>query len=250
MSDDNEKKGGCFGIFIGPIAILIAVTALWKNEGRFDFHRAAKKTTAVASSGEGSDGQLISLTGPMDQSLTMAGKYVENFEGYLQVHRRAEIYCWDKEKRDDKIRWDLEWQSSVESNSRNRGVKQQLSSGSFMPPEYHVGELEVAVDKIEFVDSSDVISPSDLTLTEAGTKIQLQPKQNEFYLSKGKGDRLGDERITYSGIPVPAEATYFGKLSGGRGVAHQAVEKSGFVDAIIQDTGVLHHLVAGDRCLE
>ena len=242
----KREKNRWMGVLLGPALSFFAVVALWKNETRFDYYRAAAKTDEIQSADEGADGQLISLTGPMDQSMSLDGEYVESFTGFLEVWRIAQIYAWDKDKSsDDRVTWNLEWMSSVESNSRNSGVHQRLSSNRFLPPKFDVGSLPVASSNIEFVDSSTSISPSQLKVTHK----KLQPESEYLYLRKGKPQQLGDERVSYSGIPIPSQATYFGKLQSAGGVADLSHKRDGMINRLIQDTGVLHHIVAGDRAI-
>ncbi|QDS90456.1 Dna-J like membrane chaperone protein [Rosistilla ulvae] len=243
----RKEKSRWGGIVIGPVVMLAAMAALWCNETRYDYYKAAAKTTEVAVPDDAKPGANFSLTGSMDAGLTYPGKYVDSFTGYLTVARSAEIYCWDHDKDDDHDRWSMKWKSSVESNSRNSGVHQQCSSTSLHPPEYRVGELPVDSQLIEFVDGYDPIRPNALTLSPAGTALRLQPQGEYFYLSKNRSGNLGDERVRYTGIPVPALATYFGKSASGRGVADQSHQRTGFINQIIQDSGNLHYIVAGDR---
>lgn len=235
------------GVLIGPAITFFALAALWKNETRFNFFAAANQTPAVESAADATDGQSLSLTGPMDQELTMAGDYVKKLTGYLRVNRSAEIYAWDRdEDSDDHVTWRKEWMSSLESNSRNHGLNQTLSGKEFQPPTYHVGELEIQTEKMEFVDSTEHLNLGQLELVKEG----LRKEGNYFYLRKagvGSGHVLGDERVRYTGIPVPATATYFGKYQSGQGVADTSQERTGWINTLIQDSGVLHHLVAGDR---
>ncbi|WP_417744651.1 TMEM43 family protein [Rosistilla oblonga] len=245
MARNEKSRWG--GIVIGPVIMLAAMAALWCNETRYDYYKAAAKTTEVAAPADAKPGTNFSLTGSMDPELTYSGKYVDSFTGYLTVARSAEVYCWDRDKDDDRVRWSKKWMSSVENNSRNNGIHQQCSSTSLHPPEYRVGELPVDSQLIEFVDAYNPISPSSLTLSQAGTNLRLQPQSEYFYLSKGQSDNLGDERVRYTGIPVPAVATYFGQSASGRGVADQSHRRTGFINQIIQDSGNLHYIVAGDR---
>ena len=143
MAKKNKKGGGCALIVIGPMLVFFSIAALWKNETRYDFHKAARKTTPVADANAANENMLLSLTGDMDQGLTMRGKYVEEFRGYLTVQRNAEIYAWDRDEDDGEVKWSRRWMSHVESNSRNNGIRQQLNSGNFNPPRYSVGDLEV-----------------------------------------------------------------------------------------------------------
>ena len=240
----SRRKSKWAGIVIGPTIVFCALTALWKNETRFDYHRAAADTHAVEFPSHASSGELISLTGFMDPDLTMSGKYVESFTGFLMVRRHAEIYAWDEDKdSDDHVTWDLRWMSSVESNSRNSGVSQTLSSERFLPPEYEVGELIVAADMIEFVDATEGIAPAGLTLQ----RPDLIPEGEFLYLRKHQPSNLGDERVRYTGIPVPESATYFGQFDSNKGVADTTHQRTGIISEIIRDTGILHHIVAGNR---
>lgn len=244
-----RSEGDGFGRFlIGPVLIGLASLALWKNEGRFDYHRAAKEADVIESIQDAESGQLISFTDSMDPKLTLHGDYVDKLVGYLEVRRNAEIYAWDEDEDEDgNVTWSKQWMGTRQSNSRNRGIEQKLSSIRFMPESYQVGEMPINADRIEFVDSAITIPPSGLTLTEIGSNHGLRVSGQYLYLRKQSATTLGDERVSYQGIPVPAVATYFGKIVNGRGTVHQAIEKGGLIDNFIQDRGVLHHLVKGDR---
>jgi uncharacterized membrane protein YebE (DUF533 family) len=183
----------------------------------------------------------------MDQGLTLVGKYVQSFTGYLEVRRSAEIYAWDRDEDDDGVSWSKEWMSHLENNERNKGLKKELDSDTIRPPSYRISDLPVESRRIQFVDPSQSIPPGELALAPAGTSAGLVTRGDKFYLAKGGSDQLGDERITYRGIPVPPVATYFGAWGTDIAVAHQAEVKEGFIADIIQDEGILHHLVAGPR---
>ena len=128
----KEKKNRWAGVIFGPGLVLLSVMALWKNETRFDYHRAAASTHEVASLSDAQAGQQFSFTGPMDQQLTFPGEYVDSFTGKLIVYRTAQIYAWDEDKDDDGTTWRLRWMSHVEHNSRNSGVRQVLLSKNFL----------------------------------------------------------------------------------------------------------------------
>lgn len=242
----RKKKNRAAGIIIGPILVIAALSALWKNETRFDYHKAATKTLAAPSIAGMEDGRNHSYTGAMDPSLTLPGAYIASFTGYLVVDRSAEIYCWDRDEDDDgDVTWTRRWMSSVESNSRNSGIRQELSPGRILPPSYEVADLVVDSEKIEFVDSRVEVLPGPLPKTEAGRRLGVEG--GYLMLRKGQSDNLGDERLSYRAIPVPPEATWFGRYGSGRGVADVSEQKSGMINSIIQNSGVLHHLVAGNR---
>lgn len=242
----RKKKNQAGGFIIGPILVIAALSALWKNETRFDYHKAGKKTEHAASLNGLETGENFSYTGEMDGELTLPGKYIDTFTGYLIVHRYAEIYCWERDEDDDgDVTWRMTWMSSVESNSRNSGVNQKLQSGRILPRSYQVAELEVVSEMIEFVDSRIGFQPGPLPKTNEGKKLSVEGEY--LMLRKGQSSNLGDERISYRAIPVPRVATYFGRFSEGKGVADAAEQKSGMINSIIQNSGILHHLVAGER---
>ena len=248
MSNRKKKQNPFAAILIGPAIGFVAVMALWHNEGRFDYYRAAKATTPIEALGAEGEGSTVSITGSMDQDLVMTGDYVESFQGYLTVRRSAEIYSWEEdEDSEGNVTWSIGWHSYLESNSRNSGVVQQLDSRTIQLDEYMVGDWNVDGDRLDFIDSRESIPPSELTLSVDGRELELRPEAEYFFLRKGAPKELGDERVSYSGIPAPATATYFGLLQADRGVPHVAEVKTGWVDALIGDTGLLHHLSAGDR---
>ncbi len=244
----RKKKGN--PIIFGLIILGAAIGVLWQNEHRFNYYKAAEKTVPVEEIGGLAPDTLFSHTEAMDQSLTLKGYYVDAFEGYLEVHRRAEIYAWDRDEDDDGVTWTKKWMSSLEQNNRNKDLRKDLRSDHIRPDAYEVGELKVHVKKLQFVDSNTPIAPSTLQLTEQGAKKEFELVDEYFYLSKGgqlKDAALGDERLSYRGLPVPETATYFGKWGGKSAIAYQAEVKEGFIAAIIGDKGILHHLVAGSR---
>ena len=245
----SKNKNGSGGIIVGPILIVVGILALWGNEGRFDYATAARGTKTMNAPTTEFDNELISYTGSMETDLTIPGEYVESLVGYLTVSRNAEIYAWDENEDDDgNTTWSRKWMSSVQSNSRNRrdNVRQELSSQLFRPDTYNVGKLTINGKSIEFVDDSKSIPTSTMTLNNSGKVSKLNKQRNYLYLAKS-ANQVGDERVSYSGVPVPVTATYFGKYEDGRGVAHQAEQKGSFIENLIGDTGVLHFIVAGDR---
>ena len=245
MASRREKKQAG-GFVIGPILVLASIVALWKNETRFDYHKAARKTEHAASLQQIEEGRNFSYTGAMDPSITLSGKYLQTFTGYLEVKRAAEIYCWERDEDDDgHVTWSKRWMSSVESNSRNRGLRQELQSGRLLPPSYQVGDLEIISKQIEFVDARVEVDPGPLAKTAEGERLAIEGEY--LTLRKGQPDDLGDERIRWSAIPVPPKASYFGRFSGGKGVADTSRQRTGMINSLIRNTGILHHLVAGDR---
>ena len=243
----RKEKNGIIGVVAGPIIAFLALAALWKNETRFDYYHAARNSTEINALGDATEAQVISYTGAMDQELELEGKYIESFSGYLVIDRKAEIYCWDRSEDDEgHVTWRRKWKRSIENNARNSGLRQQLDSGRLIPNSYRVNDFEVMADRIEFVDRFEAVAPRGVR-TALPVSQSLTQDGNYLMLQKNKGQKIGDERISYRGFPVPATATWFGKYAGGKGVAHDANQREGVINRMIRDTGILHHLVAGDR---
>ena len=140
----------------------------------------------------------------------------------------------------------MRWMSSVEGNRRNELVHQTLESGRILPPSYRVSDLEIVSNKIEFVDPKVGVDPGPLTRTDFEKNLRVEGSY--LMLRKGQADDLGDERLSYRAIPVPSRATYFGRFEeGGKGVADTTEQRSGIINELIQNSGILHHLVAGER---
>lgn len=133
--------------------------------------------------------------------------------------------------------------SQLENNSRNRELKRRLSSAAFSPPSYEVGDLSISAGMLQLADKARQISPRELKLRRKG----LNREGTFFYLRKNRFDDMGDERVCYSGVPVPKIATYFGKFDHQKGTADHTRQEADLFSVMIQDTGILHHIVAGDR---
>ena len=247
MAEGKKKGSPLITGIIGLILLGGSIVAIWKNEHRFDYYQAAKATEPAEAVGDLTTDHLFSHTGSMDQDLTMKGNYVQSFQGFLEVSRSAEIYAWDRDQDEDGVYWSKEWMSSLENNSRNSDFKKLLTSANIRPKTYQVAELKIAPNEIQFVDEKEKIFSKSLELSKKGTDEKLTTRGKYFYLAKGGENQLGDERLSYRGLPVPKTATYFGKWGEGIAVAHQAEKKSGLISGMIKDRGVLHHLVAGER---
>ena len=239
----EKVLGGVITMIAGPLIAFASMFALYANETRFDYHRAATEATVMDSPGPEFVDERVAYTGAMDPSLVLSGEYVESFTGFLIVRRDAEIYAWSERQEDDRTVWDREWMDRLESNSRNSGLTQELSDRTFVPPLHRVGELEIGTDDLDFVDDQETISPATLRLLRPDLRIDGP----HLRLSKGASDQIGDERIIYRAVPIPTLATWFGGWNGEAGVADVTEARSGFIRGIIDDTGLVHHLAAGDR---
>ncbi|QDU56441.1 TMEM43 family protein [Aeoliella mucimassa] len=246
-----RKKDSKFGaILAGPAIVCVGVLALWENEGRFDFHKAARQATVVADPAEASQHDTFALTGQLETKMPIQGYYVEGFTGYYRVDRNAEIYCWDRdEDSDGDVTWREKWMSSVDNNSRNSGIKKTLKSDHLFPPRYELGDLLISAEDIHLVDDREPIAAGRLAMTDAAKSARLRIDTQCFYKGKGRlsSPELGDERIEYYGIPNSPTASYFGAVRGDMAWGKQYEVSQSFLSGIIQNDGMLHHLANGDR---
>jgi hypothetical protein len=244
----SRKKNSKFAsILFGPALVIAGILALWENEGRFNYYLAAKKTTPIEHPSQ-MPGEPVSLTGNLDTNIPIMGEYVKQFDRFHLVRRHAEIYSWDESTDSDgNTTWSKGWYSSLDSNSRNSGLRQRLSSSSLYPPHYMLDGMLITPDRIHFADDSVQLSMSTLTLSPQGQSLGLQQQGKYLFLDNQRSDDLGDERVSYTGIPNEPLASYFGVVSDGRGIGRQFERNDGFISAIIGNDGILHHLVNGDR---
>lgn len=243
-------------LLAGWVIFLIGLLLLWFSEVQFDLYRAAAATSELKSPNDAPGGSPISWTGPMDPGLSIPGEYIDTFDGFLAVSRKVDIYGWHRRgnrlnlgtsRRNSLRRWSLRWRESLEDNSRNDQIQQQCKPREFRAPEYRVGTLPIDQSSIQFADIDRPINPRSLKVSETGTRLKLTPQYALFYLAKGRASRVGDERVRYTGIPVPRVATYFGKIESGRGTVYRTRRQTGLFHLSFQDAGDLHHIVAGDR---
>ena len=243
MSSDRNRLSG---LIAGPVLVFGGILGLWQNEGRFNYHEAAENAVVITSPDE-RPLEVVSYTGRFDEDIVLDGRLVDQFQGYFHVVRESEIYSWERRETDNGTEWDRGWYDSLDSNSRNAGLVQQLYDVYFYPPIYEVGDLEVAVNDIHFVDNFVEIPLRSLALNREGVNLGLQPSGRYFYLDKGRPDDLGDERIAYYGLEADRTMTYFGMIRYGVGSGYQAPVDEGIINSLIGNDGVLHHVVAGDR---
>lgn len=243
----RKKNSKLAALLFGPILVIGGSMALWQNEGRFDYYAAARDARVIAAPAELA-GEPIAYTDRLRTDIPIAGDYVTALTGYHVVYRSAEIYSWDESTDSDgNTTWSRGWHSRLESNARNSGLSQRLSSTRLYPYRYELGTLVIEPRDIHFVDERIGIPIREMALSPRGVSLGLRASADYFYLDKGRSDGMGDERVSYRAIPNSSEASYFGTISGGRGVRLQLEKRDGLIADIIADDGILHHLVNGDR---
>lgn len=251
VGSSNDDRGK--SLLAGPILVIAGVLALWQNEGRFNFYRAAQQAQVVSSHSTIPQNQVVAVSDQLLDDFSAGGKYVEPFKGYYYVDRKAEIYAWENYQDDGKSKWRKLWQTNLEHNSRNADFSQQLKSKHFEPKQYHLGGLAISPKKLHFVDWSKPIPSAELTLTKSGKRLELESSGAFFYLGKkNTSPVLGDERLSYEGISIAPTSTYFGavtkKIATGKQFGNTDLKfPQALINQLIQNDGYLHYLVNGDR---
>lgn len=243
----RKKNSKLASILLGPALVIGGILALWENEGRFNYYLAAKNTTVIENASQ-MPGEAVSFTGQLDTTIPIQGEYIERFDQFHVITRDAEIYSWEESTDSDgNTTWSKGWYSYLDSNSRNSGLNQTLSSRDFYPSRYLLNDMVIAPERIHFADDAVQVSMSTLRLSGTGQSLGLEPQGKYLFLDGGRSDDLGDERVSYTGIPNAPLASYFGVIESGRGVGRQFEMNTGFISQIIGNDGILHHLVNGDR---
>lgn len=246
----KDKNNPLAAFLIGPAIVCVGVLALWENEGRFNFYKAARNARIVASPEEAQLGEAVSMTDQLETKMPIAGLYTKEFSGYYRVRRSAKIYSWERdEDSEGHVTWDQGWHSYVQDNNRNTGLRQTLSTKTLFPAKYQLGELEIAPQDIQLLDASEDIDASQLELTKQGQDAQLTFSASSLFKGQGtlQSPKLGDERVDYTGIPNAPTASYFGVINQGIGRGKRYEISDSFVSSLIQNNGILHHLANGPR---
>ncbi len=243
----KRKKGAGPGVFLfGFGLIVVLVLVLWANENRFDYHKAAKSRAQIIDVTALGAGQQFAFTGSLPDELTLSGDYLSAITGYLVAYRKAEIYCWDRDEDDEgHVTWRKQWMNSVQSNSRNSGIVQTLRSGTLLADAYTLSGLPIDRQDLQFVDKKQPIQPGQWPRTPAAEQLAIE---GEYLMSYAdRSDNIGNERLSWRGIPLASTLTYFGDYSGMQAIADRTEQRDGFIASLIGDSGILHHLVSGER---
>ena len=99
MARKRQSKAGA--LLVGPGLVIGGVMALWQNEGRFDYYRAARAAVVIAAPSGAPPGEAVACSATLNTDIPIAGDYVTAFVGYHVVRRSAEIYSWKRSEDSD-----------------------------------------------------------------------------------------------------------------------------------------------------
>jgi hypothetical protein len=257
------------GLFIGSFFVL------WNNEGRTDLSTIADDSVAIsaASVDPANEGKLVAASGVLAASEPLGDPDYLRPGDYLTLEREVEMYSWiertsstsetnlgGSETTTTEYTYEMGWTSNP-ANSSNFEVPQghenpalNIEEASFTAPSATVGAFSVNLDSLSLPSSRDVALSNDML----SNGVRGQVNSNFLYLRNGSANtpRVGDVRISFSGVPSGQNVTTFAKQEGSalvpfmRGddqlyLAHAGDRQSG-IDALhssYQTTGWIFRIV-------
>jgi hypothetical protein len=223
------------GVLIGLALFLISFIVLWKTEGRTNYAKIAAKAVEVKSATveSSADGQLISVTAPLETPDQVGDPGFLLPGSYIKLERQVEMYAWveHKESKTEKktggsevttttYTYNKEWTDDPQPVSEfkhpegHENPPLPVEAKVFKAPSARVGAYAVDLDGIGLPSSSELeLTPGKLDL----------PRRSEYALSgnflfRGYGTmsdpRVGDVRVSYRALASGRKVTAFGKLSG------------------------------------
>ncbi|MFT6108353.1 MAG: hypothetical protein ACJA2W_001265, partial [Planctomycetota bacterium] len=221
ISIGSNGKGKYSGFVFIPVLIGGGILALWENEGRFDYAKAAADARAIPTSSDARGEEPISLTGPLPPGATLTPQYLEELTGWLEVSATAEIYCWDDESDEDDMLSDLEldWRNYVPDVKENMGVTKWLDSGTARLNRVTVGDTTVERAGLKLIDDDQQLELTGLELNAKAKELGLVIVGDRLCSgARALSDpQLGDERVSYRAVPAASTGTYFGSIRDGKG---------------------------------
>ncbi len=221
------------GVLVGIVLFLVAFPVLWFNEGRTNMATVAKASVLVdgASVSTQTEGKQVAVAGTLSSDERLGDPPYFTAGAYVQLNRKVEMYAWVENKSTETSKdvggssttkttytYDQQWTSSPKDSS------------SFEHPQGHNNPPLQVKSNTLVVSSASVgaymIDPADITLPSAqdiklDNKIVATGGNHRLagdYILLGEGSfdtpRLGDIRISYSGVPANTRAVAFGKQQG------------------------------------
>jgi hypothetical protein len=221
------------GVLFGIILFVVAFPVLWFNEGRTNMATVAKASVLVdgASINAQTEGQQVAVDGMLTADEQLGDTPYLRAGAYVQLNRKVEMFAWVEDKSTDT---DKELGGGSTTTTTYTYNKQWTSSPeasqSFEHPEGHTNPSLPVQSTTLLVSSAHIgaytINPADITLPTAHdinlTSEIAAPGGNRrlagnyIMLGSGSSDtpKLGDVRISYSGVAANTQAVAFGKQQG------------------------------------
>ena len=222
------------GLFIGPILIIASIWLLSWNEGR-----AVQAIVGVGQAGKmvveatggtvspANEAKLVHVTAPVASSTAIKDDDLNlSFDGQAVVNRKAEMYEW-KEKKTEKTHDNTGGSQTKETTYTYDKVwsEEPIDSSSFNHPDGHENP-EMKIKSKGYVASDAKVGDFTLDPDTAGLLTLTAPvKTNapdgwtadgDTFLNGDKAEpKVGDERVTYTGLANGQPVSVLARQSGG-----------------------------------
>jgi hypothetical protein len=214
-----SRLGGSFlGLIAGPALIIGAIVLLWWNEGRavdaiVGLNSAASAVVEAGTSpSPGNAGKLIHVVGQAKTDSTVSDSDLSiQFPGQISVQRTAEMYQWkedEQSKTEDQLgggqkttttyTYKKEWSSSAIDSSEfkhqegHENPQMSLSSSRLDADDVTLGGYKMDAATLDLVDPDTALKPD---APEGYTR-----SGSTYYNADPKAPKVGDMRVTYSGL--------------------------------------------------
>lgn len=271
----SRIMGSFVGVLFGIGLFLGSFFVLWNNEGRTDLSTIADDSVAIpaASVDPANEGKLVAASGVLAANEPLGDPDYLRPGAYLTLERDVEMYAWiertssttetnlgGSETTTTEYTYEMGWTSNP-ANSSNFEVPQghenpalNVQDAEFTASSATVGAFNVDLNSLSLPSSRDVA----LTNEMLASGVRGQVNSNFLYLRNGSAStpRVGDVRVSFSGVPSGQNVTTFAKQEGNalvpfvRGndrlyLAHVGDRQSG-IDALhssYQTTGWIFRIV-------
>ncbi len=219
-------------IVIGVALVLLAFPILWWNEGRTDISTVAKKAVAVRPDGSqtSGEGKLVAVTGPLEASGLLADPDYLRPTPYVSLRREAEMFAWvekvtvEKQKKigggskETKIyAYEKKWTSRPQDSDDFRHPEghenptPRVHGDAFAAERALIGVYAFPPDHIQLPPALPMALDDARLLPRRGTRAG-----NYLFLGEGTiaAPRLGDTRLSWSGVQAGRKVTGYGKQTG------------------------------------
>jgi hypothetical protein len=221
------------GVLFGIILFVVAFPVLWFNEGRTNMATVAKASVLVdgASVNPQTEGQQVAVNGTLASGEQLGDAPYLAAGPYIQLDRKVEMFAWVEHKETDTRKetggsstttttytYDQQWTSSPEDSQSfehpqgHSNPPLPVKSTTLMVASANVGAYTINPATITLPSAQAINLNSEIITTSGNARLA----GNAIMLGKGSSDtpRLGDVRISYSGIAANTQAVAFGKQQG------------------------------------
>lgn len=242
--------GSFRALLFGIILLFVGVVVVFNNEGRENLSRLANISTTpeVAKIDE-----LIHVEGAVTTKEAIGDEYILS-RSYVALSRMVEVYSWTekvdivKEQHEDgtftdkkSYRYEKKWVDRVPESATfsvaegHENIGTVISNSSAGVDEFFVGEFSVNAQRAK-LPAQKMLSLTDEVL-RAGA-VPLRVSNQYLFIGVGSLDspEIGDTRLSYRAIALPADGLIYGALGEGKAVVPYVSEDIDFYRLFIDTT--------------